>query len=244
VLNSRIDKWCSPNTRYFKTNSKPSFHICLRADDLVDRYIMEDGRWKDCDKLVSPGLNPRNKAKMTYVDVGANIGSCALMLSAGGHTVYAFEPSEVNFRHLEANYRLNGFDTSLIFHAGIAAELGNATFFQEQGNTGNTLRIGGRPEEREVRLAHSASVSLANYDEVEGIPLVTLDDIVHEHIDVLKMDCQVCVVVVSRGCRARGAPETGPLKLPNRRIAAAVAACQTHHHATATLRSYANHHPP
>ena len=42
-----------------------------------------------------------------------------------------------------------------------------------------------------MRLRHSASVSLANYDPVAGIPLVTLDDVVHEHIDVLKMDCQV-----------------------------------------------------
>ena len=66
-------------------------------------------------------------------------------------------------------------------------------------------------------MAHSASVSLANYDEVEGIPLVTLDDIVHEHIDVLKMDCQVCVVVVSRGCGAPRRQASQIAESPNRR---------------------------
>ena len=42
-----------------------------------------------------------------------------------------------------------------------------------------------------MRLSHSASISLANYDEVEGVALLTLDDTIDEHIDVLKMDCQV-----------------------------------------------------
>ena len=199
ILMARADLHCPPGTHYFRSNSQPSYSMCLRTDDLVDNYIRSDGRWLDCDKLLAPGLNPQRKTAMTFVDVGANVGGCALLLSAAGHSVFAFEPSPDNFALLQANYRLNGFDTGRIFNAGVAAVQGETTFWQEHGNTGNTLQIGGDPEEREARLRHAGTVSVPTYVKVDNVSLVTLDDLVHDHIDVLKMDCQGCELSALKG---------------------------------------------
>lgn len=108
------------------------------------------------------------------VDVGAQIGSFALMAADRARCVYAFEPVPHNYSQLEKNVAASRLDNVKIFDKAVTATDGKTTIFLSADNEG----------------AHSI------YDE-RGNPSVevgtiSLENIVKRYgqISLLKLDCE------------------------------------------------------
>ena len=72
------------------------FRMCIRPQpDVMSNSIRNDGRWRDCDALL--GLW---NASGLFLDIGANIGTCTLLMLAAGARVAAFEPLPANLHYL------------------------------------------------------------------------------------------------------------------------------------------------
>ena len=68
--------------------------MCLRPyNDLVSSAVRNHGAWRDCGPLWS--LWSANRFDV-FLDVGANIGACTLLMASHGVPVYAFEPNPDN----------------------------------------------------------------------------------------------------------------------------------------------------
>lgn len=89
------------------------FPLCLRNEyDLISNEIRQNHHWYDCDTLMylwitHTKLDPNG----IFVDIGANIGACSLLMLAKGIKTVAFEPVPLN---------LNLFTISLLFNQSFA----------------------------------------------------------------------------------------------------------------------------
>ena len=121
---------------------------CLRKyPDLLSDSIKRDGRWADCDALAD--LWRRMKAvsgchsvdRAIFVDAGANIGSCSLLMLSLGVVTHAFEPLEKNLFYLNASLSRNpGFETRAHLHAiGLGEAKRTMKIFSQRGNIGNSV---------------------------------------------------------------------------------------------------------
>ena len=106
--------------------------------------------WEDCDRLPwlmqdakgRAGAVPSNKL---FVDVGANIGACSIMMAALGHAVVSFEPVPATFAALAAGMAANRFgalgtDVRLV-NAGVSDEVGTSVIYSPQGHAGRRSRL-------------------------------------------------------------------------------------------------------
>lgn len=89
------------------------FPMCLRKEyDFISNEIRQNHHWYDCDVLMylwtsHTKLDPNG----VYVDIGANIGACSLLMLSKGIKTIAFEPMPLN---------LNLFTTSLLFNQSLS----------------------------------------------------------------------------------------------------------------------------
>ena len=93
----------SPSPRYA---SKPQssggvprkYKQCLRPyPDKLSDEIRRSGHWSDCDALVELWRSSsQGRTADLFVDAGANIGSCSLLMLAEGARTVAFEPLPAN----------------------------------------------------------------------------------------------------------------------------------------------------
>lgn len=82
-------------------------------------------------------MNKYSKEKDIFIDVGANIGTYSVMLAGKGLRVIAFEPAYENFKALNINMMLNGYEKSLqSFNFGLGLENKRAGFVFDPLNTG------------------------------------------------------------------------------------------------------------
>jgi FkbM family methyltransferase len=187
----------------------PEFSICARTKhNLVDNHIKgTKGYWPDCgdilkllegagdddDGAASANLHfEKQKSKGLVVDVGANIGACAIWMAARGYDVIAFEPKPVHIAMLRATAALRPeIGRRITLHEmGLSDEpTAGAVLVSEDSNSGNSwifkptqaaassvLGIGGAP---------GATVSSD-----AGVSLGRLEDYCAQTIDVLKVDTQ------------------------------------------------------
>ena len=86
------------------------FRQCVRpagAGDLISDVVARDGRWRECDALVPLWRETADEPAGLFVDVGANIGACALPLLRLGARTLAFEPLRVNLAYLTRSVLAN-----------------------------------------------------------------------------------------------------------------------------------------
>ena len=78
----------------------------------------------------------------TFVDVGANIGSCSFLLASKGHHVHSLEANPKNQAMIEdtlaANDAMKGTVTLYKMGAG-DVKRDNIPIFEDPGNSGNTI---------------------------------------------------------------------------------------------------------
>ena len=134
-----------------RTNTHPPYILCLRKGEIMDEWTSYYGRWPDCDPL--PGLMSEALSTQpygtrgTFVDVGANIGACSLLMAALGHQVISIEPLRRNTMALEAALAAtNAMSTGTfaqprvdIVHAAASDATGTDVLFVRQGNTGDSI---------------------------------------------------------------------------------------------------------
>jgi FkbM family methyltransferase len=85
----------------------------------------------------------RGRQAPLALDVGANIGSCTMLMLAAGLRVAAFEPTEDNLAHLIETARRNpaiaGVGRLLVLPFGLASRERQLPIFSQAGNLGNSM---------------------------------------------------------------------------------------------------------
>jgi len=140
---------CDPfNVSFYTPQLLPAPYLqCLRPyADKLSVAFRGAGHWEDCDELPQlwdqshRELSSRHKAKAVFVDVGANIGSCSLLMLAKGVKTVAFEPLPANRMYLAESVRRNSFSDLLQLHAvALGSREGTVALFSSPTNAGNTV---------------------------------------------------------------------------------------------------------
>jgi FkbM family methyltransferase len=166
------------------TDTNPSYFLCCRKGQLVDNTVMKEGRWSDCDtlpQLIGEASTPG--ARKLFLDVGSNIGACAMLMAANGHRVIAFEPVPQTFRALAAGVAANSFAPGVqitLVNAAASSQAGVASIFSARGNAGHSFTAGAGAQTTTRKPGFS----------LFQIETVRLDSIVHEPVDLMKIDTQ------------------------------------------------------
>jgi len=118
------------------------FRMCIRPEpDVMGNSIRTDGRWKDCDELL-PVWRGANASGL-FVDIGANIGTCTLLMLAEGARVVAFEPLPANLHYLTRSLFLqpeSQWRARLsLYPLGVGRSASEHTAFSQSDNAGNTV---------------------------------------------------------------------------------------------------------
>jgi len=122
----------------------------------------------------------------TFIDVGANAGLFSMLASrwAGeGGRVYAFEPSDREYRRLLDHITLNGLGNVTAFRQAVGARSG-----------AGSLRVAAYPNAGHNTLAPSFRYPNVATERVEATEIVTLDQFVDvyrpERVDAVKIDIE------------------------------------------------------
>jgi FkbM family methyltransferase len=114
----------------------------------------------------------------TFVDVGANVGFWSLPAAARGARVVAFEPNPWAARMLRRNLELNSQLGIRLHDAAVSSAAGRLTLYAsdlEGGSSQATL--------------HRSAVEAVAAAQLQ-VPVVTLDEIGPQSVDVLKIDVE------------------------------------------------------
>lgn len=123
---------------------------------------------------------PEDMKDKTVIDVGANIGSAALLAASRGAKVYAVEPIKSNFEVLESSVKLNEFGKNVkLYNKGIG-EPGEAKMYTD--------------DKRPDWSGLYADMNGLDPEKFEMVELITLKSIFDEnkieYCDYLKMDAE------------------------------------------------------
>ena len=137
-----FDERCDPISISFYPGVR-AYTQCLRPypDKLSDR-VRQEGHWLDCDDLPRLWKSVSSSKGGLFVDVGANIGSCTLVMLAHGVPTVAFEPLPANRFYLTQSVRKNEahFTGLLSLHpVALGSKSGIVPLFTSPGNAGNTV---------------------------------------------------------------------------------------------------------
>lgn len=153
------------------------------GDELIGRHIVAGSYEPEVEKLVRQYLKPR----MTFLDVGANVGLFSLMAAdivGESGFVIAIEPSPSNVRMLEISRVLNAFN-NIEIHAVAADEKMRLLSYSTAYSNGTT----NEPTSDVDRLIGSTMV-----------PSMPIDIIVGgRHVDFLKIDVEGFEPIAMRG---------------------------------------------
>ena len=200
---------------------------CVRPyPDKLSDAVKASGRWRDCDALlrlwrmatyrtpfagrsnVPPHKSGRGATAATspiFVDAGANIGSCTLLMLAAGAPTVAFEPLAANLHYLTSSVLHNDFGAKLhLFPLALGESPRLATIHSSPANAGNTVidrAVGDDAEdERAMRAAGPA----------QRVGVLTLDSVLWPNpisdpppdIALMKIDVQGFECQLLRGAQA------------------------------------------
>ena len=154
-------------------------HFVRGFGDGVSSAIMSSGVWPDCMRLLDLWRRLDMIASEAFVDAGANVGACTLLMGAtfDNMTLAAFEPNEANLfyltRSLAANSRINARTT--LYPYGLGAKPSIFPLYVQARNAGNSV-LGSR--------VHTASSPLGK---VRVVPLDALSERLGT-VRLMKMD--------------------------------------------------------
>lgn len=116
---------------------------------------------------------------LRVLDVGSNIGSCALLAASLGHVVAAIEPSQSNFALIQLSASLSAFPPGgdlTIFPVAAAATASKFRLFREKNNAGNSIVLGGSGGPSSIQQFGSFGKDAA-YLPAEEICTSTIDEL-------------------------------------------------------------------
>ncbi len=187
TLLSKVSRLAGYKEAYYKDSpvrrtarTKDGALMNLDTSDFIQRTIFLTGDW---DSAVGDVLRKRLKPGMTFVDAGANVGFFSLLaakLVGPQGKVISFEPNPSAFDALRANVALNGFTWIDPHRKGLFDHDGMGEIFIPEANCGAaTMRPGGQNG--------------------VTVPLVRMDEVVSEKVDLLKIDIEGAEVAALRG---------------------------------------------
>jgi protein O-GlcNAc transferase len=139
--------------------------------DLIQRRILMSASFFEL--RILEGIRKYIPQKPVIVDVGANIGNHLIYfgLICNAFKIIAFEPQKVAYKILERNVFLNNLSEICELHR---VAVGKTTGYADISGLARS-NIGGTSFE---------STSLSDY------PMVTLDDKIQDHVDLIKIDVE------------------------------------------------------
>ncbi len=144
-----------------------------RADTIITPELIDRGVWEPRETRY---LRTLLQAGQTFVDVGANVGYFSLLaarLLGPGGTVIAVEPEHRNLDLLHRNIARNHTETvRVIPFAAAAEEVAMSLALDESNRGGHRLVASDDPQAG------------------PSVRCVRLDDVLPEHVDVIKVDAQ------------------------------------------------------
>ena len=166
--------------------SAAEYEQCTRGeDDLMAKVLTKLGYWPDCNILLQL-WREQDDPDSIFVDAGANVGSCSLLLAANRANVVAFEPLLANLAIFNESIKRNGFHRIQVHGVGLGAKSDVVQLFTQRSNAGNTMFGVSIPDRDDMAL------ELVN---VGHVRIVRLDDIlftgaVPPRIALMKSDVQ------------------------------------------------------
>jgi len=127
--------------------------MCLARKDYLSRYIIQQGRWRDCDSYVRMWRDlargqPHDEAPGVILEIGANIGACTVeLLLRTDARILAFEPSAANAYYLTrslkmlASKRPDVAGRVVVFPLGLGDSPMRVPMFAPGENLGNTMHL-------------------------------------------------------------------------------------------------------
>ena len=177
----------------------PNRRLCVRSSrDIVSDFIKWDGYIEDCRRAVHEALifSDHLESCDLIIDVGANIGACAIDFAAADFRVIAIEPNPVSLSLLESSLRMNNFSESVELVRGAVAEVSNIdlVFREPSDNAGGSFRVRESVTGSSVPWKSFTSTSLL------------LSDLTREAscIRLLKLDCEGCEIDAVRDLQYSG----------------------------------------
>lgn len=173
---------------------------CRTYHNAVDDIIKRDGVWGDCPELASwwtflqdrSGQGGAGHNKF-YVDIGANIGSCLLLMMAqpGVQKCFAFEPNPANLFYLTNTILANPDirEKVKLYPIALGDEDQIRPIYMEEGNAGNTV----------VGQAVHASASAVGEVKIKRLDDVLMKGTTPPYIHLMKMDAQGYEVKIMKG---------------------------------------------
>jgi len=155
------------------------FEIALnnpRTDSYISGTISSGRQWEP--DIVQVILKRARGSKHVFVDAGANIGYFSAIAAAAGAQVYSFEAVPSNFARLSATRARLHTEKWYAWNGALDARAGDTVVLQvahAKSNSGNF----------KIRAHLKAA-----YDGHVAVTTTTLDEHVHTHVDVMKIDVE------------------------------------------------------
>jgi len=112
--------------------------MCIRgADDALSGVIHREGKWPDCDDLVTM-LPPASESSI-FVDVGANIGACTIWVAGHGHVTHSFEAQGENLQYLYSTLSRLPELRVHVHPVAVGEANSESIIYRQEGNAGNSV---------------------------------------------------------------------------------------------------------
>ena len=154
-------------------------HSSQRRQDYISSHVKRFGRWRECDLLVKAWNHSAGSEDALFLDVGANIGACAVqMLASTRARLIAVEPNPNNLFFLTRSLGLPGQSTrlggveggqlrerALVFPTGAGAGAATVSMVMDPLNQGNSA------------VSSAGGLVLNRMDRKENFTLIHVPDV-------------------------------------------------------------------
>jgi FkbM family methyltransferase len=164
-----------------------SFCLYLLRDDIVSTSIVKTKSWMPHQTTFINVLLSESLSKpAVFLDIGANIGWFTMVMSALNHRVIAIEAMKTNTQLLQSSLAASKLQKSVrLHHHGISSVRGKCILYSDNLNVGDGHMTCGISAD-----ANLSAVLPPNYSIREVIETKSLDALVQEPINVMKIDVE------------------------------------------------------
>jgi len=183
------------------TAASVAYPMCLRDRDTVSDVIRSQGSWKECDELLTEWRKVATHPEGSFfVDAGANIGSCTLLMANQGIPSRSFEPSASNLYYFTHSLLRSevALSNTKVYPVGLGESHAVHVLYSQPGNQGNSVvgrAVGDADSLNDEMKKHAQTVYIDSLDDV-------LWPLAHQPppmVPVMKIDVQGFEVQLLKG---------------------------------------------